>query len=56
MSTGASLANQSQAQDSSGGNLANKDPKPPTLYQPANFMGKSGQPDNQTTERPKGST
>jgi hypothetical protein len=47
---------QSQSQDSSGGNLANKDPNKPTLYQPAKFMDKSGQPDNQNTSRPKGST
>lgn len=55
MSSGAE-DRQSQSQNSSGGNLANKDPNKPTLYQPANFQGKSGQPDNQSTNRPKGST
>jgi hypothetical protein len=43
-------------QTAEGGNLAFKDPKAPVLYQPAKFMDKSGQPDNQSVDRPKGST
>lgn len=43
-------------QDTSGGNIVGKAPNPPTLFQPASFMGKSGQPDNQSTNRGKGRT
>lgn len=35
-----------------GGNVTQL--KAPTLYQPAAFMGKSGTPDNQSTNRGKG--
>lgn len=56
MSTGAKASNQSRTQDSSGGNVVGKAPDKNVLYQPPNFMGKSGQPDNQSTKRPKGST
>lgn len=57
MSTGAKLENQAATKGAEGGgNLGNKDPKAPTLYQPANFMGKSGMPDNQSTDRAKGMT
>ena len=56
MSTGAKASNQSRTQDSSGGNVVGKAPDKNVLYTPANFMDKSGQPDNQSTKRPKGST
>jgi hypothetical protein len=55
MSTGAKKENQSRTQDTSGGNVVGKAPNA-DLYQPAKFMGKSGQPDNQSTNRAKGST
>lgn len=43
--------------DASGGNSSGGTTmKAPTLYQPADFQGKSGQPDNQSTNRGKGST
>lgn len=45
-----------RTQDTSGGNIVNKGPTNHTLHQPPNFMGKSGQPDNQSTNRPKGTT
>jgi len=47
---------QSRTQDTSGGNVVGKAPDKNVLYQPPNFMGKSGQSDNQDTSRPKGST
>lgn len=39
----------------SGGNVVGKAPSG-TLHQPPPFMGKSGQPDNQDTNRPAGKT
>lgn len=56
MSTGAKASNQAATQDSSGGNVVGKAPDKNVLYTPPAFMGKSGQPDNQSTSRPKGST
>jgi hypothetical protein len=56
MSTGADASKQKTGADASGGNIVNKGPTNHTLYQPPNFQGKSGQPDNQSTSRPKGST
>jgi hypothetical protein len=46
---------QNSSQDTSGGNVVGKAPSY-RLHQPPAFMGKSGQPDNQSTNRPKGST
>lgn len=46
---------QHRTQDTSGGNVVGKAPGF-RLHQPPNFMGRSGQPDNQSTNRPKGST
>lgn len=58
MSTGADVKNQVSIPgdgDASGGNSSGgKSPKAPTLHQPPNFMGESGQPDNQSTDRGKG--
>lgn len=54
MSTGGSLERQAATQNTDGGQLVGKNPSAPKLYQPPAFMGKSGQPDNQTTSRPKG--
>jgi hypothetical protein len=54
MSTGANASDQKTGADSSGGNIVGKGPTNHTLHQPPNFMGKSGQPDNQSTSRPKG--
>lgn len=59
MSTGGSWAKQapnSGQPDKSGGNLVGGNGIKATLHQPPAFMGKSGQPDNQSTSRPKGST
>lgn len=56
MSTGANASDQKTGADASGGNIVNKGPTDHKLYQPPDFMGKSGQPDNQSTSRPKGST
>lgn len=56
MSTGAKASNQSQTQDSSGGNVVGKAPDKNTLHQPPNFMDKAGQSDNQSTNRGKGRT
>lgn len=55
MSTGASQDKQSRTQDTSGGNLVGKAPSAPLAKVP-DFMGKAGQSDNQSTNRPKGST
>jgi hypothetical protein len=55
MSATAQPMNQSRTQDSSGGNVVGKAPSG-RLHQPPAIFGKSGQPDNQTTSRPKGST
>jgi hypothetical protein len=60
MSTGGSASRQAATPgdgDKSGGNSSGgKSPQAPKLYQPANFMGQSGQPDNQSTNRGKGRT
>ena len=56
MSSGAKESNQARAQDTSGGNVVNKAPDKNVLYKPANFLDKTGQSDNQSTSRPKGST
>lgn len=47
---------QERTQDTSGGNIVNKGPTDHKLHQPPNFMGDSGKPDNQSTNRPKGTT
>jgi len=56
MSTGADQSAQSRTQDTSGGNIVNKGPTDHKLYQPPAFMDKSGQSNNQSTDRAKGST
>lgn len=56
MSTGAKLENQSRVDQSGGAQIINKTPTDPPLRQPPRFQGKSGTPDNQDTNRPKGST
>jgi hypothetical protein len=53
MSTGASPSNQSRTQDTSGGNLVGKAPTAPVRKVP-DFQGKSGQSDNQSTNRGPG--
>jgi hypothetical protein len=54
MSTGGKRSNQSPPDDAGGGNIVGKGPTKHTLHQPPNFLGKSGQGDNQSTKRPKG--
>ena len=49
-------SDQARTQDTSGGNVVGKAPDKNKLYQPPAFMGKSGQGDNQSTNRAKGST
>ena len=56
MSDTANASNQARTQDTSGGNLVGKNPTPPQVRQPPKVLGKSGQGDNQSTSRPKGST
>lgn len=56
MSETAKAANQSRVQDTSGGNIVNKGPTKHRLHQPPKFQGKSGTPDNQSTNRGKGTT
>jgi hypothetical protein len=58
MSTGGDRSKQSRTpdMDPSGGNSVGPTLKAPRLHQPPNFMDRSGQPDNQSTSRPKGST
>jgi hypothetical protein len=56
MSTGAKLENQSRVDQTGGHQMVNKGPTGQKLYQPPKFQGKSGQPDNQSTSRPQGST
>ena len=56
MSTGADYDAQKTGADASGGNIVDKGPTDQKLYQPPKFMGESGQSDNQSTDRPKGST
>ena len=48
-------SNQHRSDQSSGGNLVGKAPSAPERKVP-DFQGKSGQSDNQSTNRPKGST
>lgn len=55
MATGGKLSKQSNENQSGGGNVVGAAPKS-RLHQPPNFMGKSGQPDNQSTSRGKGRT
>lgn len=55
VSTGAVPSNQHREQNTSGGNLVGKAPSAPVRKVP-DFMGKSGQADNQSTSRQKGST
>jgi hypothetical protein len=56
MSTGAKLDNQCRPSQAGGGQILDKAPTKQTLYQPPKFQGQSGQPNNQSTSRPKGST
>lgn len=56
MSTGGKAANQSPGADAGGGNIVNKGPTKHRLHQPPAIFGKSGQPDNQSTNRGKGRT
>lgn len=55
MSTGASQDRQSRSDQSGGGNLVGKAPSAPERKVP-DFQGKSGQPDNQSTNRGAGRT
>lgn len=55
MSTGADQSKQARTQDTSGGNVVGKAPSG-KLHQPPAIFGKSGQPDNQSTNRGKGRT
>jgi hypothetical protein len=59
MSTGAEASRQfahTGEGDASGGNLSGHNPKPWNPMMVPDFQGKSGQPNNQDTSRPKGST
>jgi hypothetical protein len=56
VSTGAEASAQAETQNTQGGNIVGKAPSSPPLRQPPAIFGKSGQPDNQSTNRPKGST
>jgi hypothetical protein len=53
VSTGAKESNQHRAEQAQGGNVVGKAPNG-TLHQPPNFMGPSGQSDNQSTNRGAG--
>jgi len=53
MSTGGKVTNQHQVDQSGGAQLVGKAPSAPRRA-PAQFQGKSGKPDNQTTWRGKG--
>lgn len=53
MSTGATPSNQYRDQNSSGGNLVGQAPSAPLRSVP-DFQGKSGQSDNQSTNRGPG--
>jgi hypothetical protein len=56
MSTGGNAQRQNaDSTQNSGGNVVGKAPSG-KLYQPPKIFGKSGQPDNQSTSRPKGTT
>lgn len=46
---------QSRKDQAGGGNVVGRAPKS-RLHQPPNFQGRSGQPDNQSTNRGKGRT
>ena len=48
-------SNQHRSDQSGGGNVVGRAPKS-RLHQPPAFQGKSGQPDNQSTNRGKGRT
>jgi hypothetical protein len=56
MSETAKAGNQSRTQDTSGGNIVGKGPTKQRLHKAPAFQGKSGQPDNQSTNRGKGTT
>ena len=53
MATGGNVNKQSRTDQKGGGQVVGAAPKS-TLHQPPNFMGKSGQSDNQSTNRGKG--
>jgi hypothetical protein len=53
LSTGAKESNQHRSEQSGGGNLVGKAPSG-VLYTPPDFQGKSGQSDNQDTNRGPG--
>jgi hypothetical protein len=55
VSTGAQPSNQYREQNTSGGNLVGKAPSAPVRKVP-DFQGKSGQSDNQSTNRGPGRT
>jgi hypothetical protein len=57
MSTGADASKQSQAQNTSGGNIVGKGPTNHKVHTPPPFVGRGGSNgDTQSTSRPKGST
>lgn len=45
---------QSRTQDTSGGNIVGKGPTNHTLHQPPNFLGESGKPSPNSSDRGKG--
>ena len=49
-------SNQHAGDQSGGGNISGKGPTKQRLHQPPAFQGKSGQGDNQSTNRGKGKT
>jgi hypothetical protein len=53
VSTGADQSKQARTEQAQGGNLVGKAPSAPVRTVP-DFMGKAGQSDNQSTNRPKG--
>lgn len=55
MSTGGSVSKQSRVDQKGGAQVVGAAPKS-RLHQPPAVMGKSGQPDNQSTSRGKGRT
>ncbi len=50
------MGKQSRNQDTSGGNIVGKAPTKHRIHKPGNIAGKSGTPDNQSTNRGKGRT
>ncbi len=56
MSDTGSATRQSRTQDTSGGNIVGKGPTKQRLHKAPAFQGKSGKPDNQSTNRGKGTT